>query len=373
VLTEACLICADTVVLKNGAEFQGVVETQNDREVVLRMAYGTMSFQASEVKSVLRAPNEENARLAASWAEEKRRLAEEQTKRQEAEAAQRAKGLVMVDGQWVTPEEAVKRPPPAKAETSSTTVTADHARSKLATDLFNFGKWTSQSTQHFVIFSQDSMTGKAVESKAEYYLEKIRYDLNLPREVKWSTPCEVYVVKDEGAWGTLVRSRVRLTSAVGFSSPVDREIFVRGVNDPIAVATFAHELSHVLIYEFGEHRPVPLWLQEGLAIYESGELVGQGGLLREAMMQAKLMTFAQLHDTYRGRYPVAQDDLIIFCLESSSVVDFLINRFGREKFSEFAHEVIWQSDITRAVRKVFTGQFTGANDLYNAWLQSLAK
>jgi len=362
-------------VLKNGAQFEGVVEGQSERGVVLRLAYGTMSFSAAEVKSVRLGSSEENARLAASWEKERQRLAQEQAKRQE-EAAQRAGKL---DGEGVPEKEGERRAahqgkaPSAEGLTPAPQIIADRMRSALATDLLKSGKWSSQSTRHFTVFSQDSTTGKAVEAKAEYYLEKIRYDLNMPREVKWPGPCQVFVLTDAKTWDSVVRARVRLTSAVGFGSPVDREIFVKGVSDAMAAATFAHELSHVLIYEFAEHRPVPLWLQEGLAMYESGELVGQARLLREAMMMGKLMTFADLHDTYRGRYPVTQDQIMLFYLQSSSLVDFLIGRFGRQKFGEFAQEVIRQSDITRAVRKAFSGQFTGANDLYNAWVQSLAK
>ena len=160
---------ADTVVLKNGAQFEGVVEGQSERGVVLRLAYGTMSFSAAEVKSVRLGSSEENARLAASWEKERQRLAQEQAKRQE-EAAQRAGKL---DGEGVPEKEGERRAahqgkaPSAEGLTPAPQIIADRMRSALATDLLKSGKWSSQSTRHFTVFSQDSTTGKAVEAKAE--------------------------------------------------------------------------------------------------------------------------------------------------------------------------------------------------------------
>ena len=352
---------ADTVVLKNGAKFDGVIEQQNEREVVLRLAYGTMSFATAEVKSVERASADENERLKAAWVAENQRVAKERAEREQSRNAPKDEG------------QTTGRETGESSKSAAPSVSAGSVRSKLGRDLLKSGTWHRESTQHFRIFSQDPETGKAVANKAEYYLEKIRYDLNMPREVKWTDPSEVFVVKDEGDWDILAKTQAHLTSVVGFSSAREREIFIRGVSDAAAAGTFAHELSHIVIFEFAQQRAAPLWLQEGLAIYESGELVGQSRLLGEAKMQGKLMTFGDLHDTWRGHYPPTQDLLIIFYLESSSIVEFLISRFGRQKFGDFASEVISQADLTGAVRKAFTGQFTSANDLYAAWLQSLGR
>jgi hypothetical protein len=321
-----------------------------------------MRFSVADIKSVQRDSGDKNASLTASWKQEQQRIAKEIEERRKAEPPSHE-----APGRWRIPTSPARKEADLQAAISALAKT----RSAVASDLLKTGSWLHQSTEHFSVFFQDSATGSAVANKVEYYLEKLRYDLNMPREVNWPRPCEVFVVKDSDTWDAMVRARVRLESAIGFSSIQDREIFVKGANDAVAVGTFAHELTHIVFAEFAHARPAPLWLHEGLAVYESGAVVGQTRMLRDAAAARKLLPLGDLVESYRERYPTEKEKVILFYLQSSSFVDFLISRFGREKFGEFAAHIAKTGDFGHAVRTVFSREFLSAPALYKAWTESL--
>lgn len=103
-------VAADEVVLKSGLTKVGIIEQETDELIRLRTALGATGISREFVAEVRRATPAENAALEAEWAAQaKAEAAERATRREAREAfadAQREKGLILFEGDWVTPEEA---------------------------------------------------------------------------------------------------------------------------------------------------------------------------------------------------------------------------------------------------------------------------
>jgi len=96
--------------------------------------------------------------------------------------------------------------------------------------------------------------------------------------------------------------------------------------------TIAHELTHVVVglATKNPYADLPAWLNEGLAMYNEGELrSGNARALEKAIRQNKLLSIRSL--TSMTGNP---DEINLFYAQAYSVVDFLLRTYGKEKMSE---------------------------------------
>lgn len=101
---------ADLVQLVDGKTMSGIVTRKTDAELDLQVdEEGTVTIASDTVKSVDLQSAKENKELKAKWrADRLKQQATEDEQRRYAES-QRAKGLVLYEDEWMTPEEAKHR------------------------------------------------------------------------------------------------------------------------------------------------------------------------------------------------------------------------------------------------------------------------
>jgi hypothetical protein len=96
--------------------------------------------------------------------------------------------------------------------------------------------------------------------------------------------------------------------------------------------TIAHELTHVVVGLATEnpYADIPAWLNEGLAMYNEGDLrSGNAQALKKGIRENKLLSIRSL--TSMTGNP---DEVNLFYGEVYSVVEFLLETYGKEKMSE---------------------------------------
>jgi len=96
--------------------------------------------------------------------------------------------------------------------------------------------------------------------------------------------------------------------------------------------TIAHELTHVVVHLATDnpYTEIPAWLDEGLAMYNEGELrSGNAQALKEGIRENRLISVRSL--TSMTGNPA---EVNLFYGEVYSVVDFLLKTCGKEKMSE---------------------------------------
>ena len=115
--------------------------------------------------------------------------------------------------------------------------------------------------------------------------------------------------------------------------------------------TIAHELTHVVVHLATDnpYADIPAWLDEGLAMYNEGKLrSGNAQALEAGIRHNRLLSVRSL--TAPTGNP---DEVNLFYGEVYSVVDFLLQAYGREKMSELL-KVFEEGSLTDdALMKVY--------------------
>lgn len=141
--------------------------------------------------------------------------------------------------------------------------------------------------------------------------------------------------------------------AVGVAYPGENVIVLRS---PRAVKgsridvidVFAHEFSHIAIGRALTGVDVPVWLDEGLAIYEAREWTfSRIAVLTRASLTDRLIPLTVL---VRG-FPAEEGPAELAYAESFMFVSFLINKVGREVFHRLIRDYTRYGDLEGALRR----------------------
>lgn len=107
---------ADQVHLTNGQTIEGIVAREADSQVVLQVAWeGYVVLDRPSIAAIDAANDKQRKQLLGQWHEEYLAFQERDRKNKAFEARQLARGLVLHQGQWVTPEELTAMKAQAKA------------------------------------------------------------------------------------------------------------------------------------------------------------------------------------------------------------------------------------------------------------------
>ena len=96
---------ADLVLLSNGQAIEGIVVRQSDEQVVLQVAWeGYVVLDRASLKKIEPASEADRKTLLDRWKQEHQAYLDQEERRRQFEAEQRARGLILYDGQWMSPE-----------------------------------------------------------------------------------------------------------------------------------------------------------------------------------------------------------------------------------------------------------------------------
>ncbi len=130
---------------------------------------------------------------------------------------------------------------------------------------------------------------------------------------------------------------------------------------------FHHELAHVALADAVAGRHVPLWFNEGLAIYESGEHpVLRMKELWDATLFRQLLPLADLDRAF----PEHQGQVTIAYAESADVVRYLLRGKDRQRFVSLVERVRDGSPFDRALGDAYG---TDVRKLEFQWREECAK
>jgi hypothetical protein len=125
---------------------------------------------------------------------------------------------------------------------------------------------------------------------------------------------------------------------------------------------FAHEFSHIALGRALAGVRVPVWLNEGLAIYEAREWTfSRIAVLTRAALTDRLIPLSVLALSF----PEEAEPAELAYAEGFMFVSFLINKVGREAFHRMLRDYVRYGDLEGALRRG-----TGMNlaDLEDRWL-----
>ncbi len=101
---------ADIIVFKTGAAKVGIIVEETPTTVKFRVKDSVLGISRENIEKIEYAKPEENEELELKWKDEKEKAEEDRRVRREQQQKfieeQKAKGLVEIDGKWMTPAEA---------------------------------------------------------------------------------------------------------------------------------------------------------------------------------------------------------------------------------------------------------------------------
>jgi len=364
-------IFADTVYLKNGNRVRGIVTRETEKSVEIKINPGAkVTFSMSDVKIIERESAEQHAKLEEEWETGRNRADVTEISKGAFEEEQLEKGLVKYKDRWMTPEEkerfqttSLARDSDKSSNEKRVSLKDDNiARSNIGKKLLAKGNWFLRESEHFSIFYRDLNQAKIISDKAEYYFEKIIYDLGYEKDLKWDKKCQVFIVENVEKWKDFLKSIGFNAELIGGFVPNygETEMFLCAISDGYLAITFPHELTHLILKEVAGKSVIPLWLNEGLANYEASVTSVSGELLTKSIKQG---THILLGDLLRmAAYPEGKEARELFYAQSEKLVEFLITQCGREKFRKFCDFILKDKSFKDAVANVYVKDFKDIED-----------
>lgn len=127
--------------------------------------------------------------------------------------------------------------------------------------------------------------------------------------------------------------------------------------------TLRHELTHVATKVAGESAfsELPAWLDEGTAVYGQSDPGGFGEAVDQAISRGNVLSVRSITS-----YPGDPNKVTLFYGESWSLVSFLVDTYGDEKFAELYATIKGGERIDGALEAVYGFDQDGLEDEWRA-------
>jgi len=130
-----------------------------------------------------------------------------------------------------------------------------------------------------------------------------------------------------------------------------------------------HELTHLVVHQatFSPYGRLPLWLDEGLAMYNEGELDPVfHSYLQEAILEDKLISVRSLCSPFSAETEKAR----LSYAQSYSLVEYLLDNYGQDKMLELLTILKQGSTYDEALTEVYGFDIDGLDARWRATLAS---
>jgi len=233
-------------------------------------------------------------------------------------------------------------------------------------------KWNEQRSQHFLIYYKNAPEDFiiSIEEAAEQYYTEITQNLGFTRYNNWTFDkrAKIYIYDDQDDY---IHSAKQAGWSHGAVSAQKREIWTFPAAHGFFDSTLPHELGHIVFREFvGFRARIPLWLDEGVAMYqEKAKRWGAHALVKQAMAQNQFIPLDQLMWMYLTNQ-TPREVVELFYAESASIVYFLITELGEYRFVRFCQKLANGSTFENALHLAYP-HYKTIKDLNKAWVKYL--
>jgi len=221
---------------------------------------------------------------------------------------------------------------------------------------------------HFIIYHNNRSMANKLSWRAEYHYKRIVNHFGVKDFKPWEggAKCPIYLYKTKSDYlnGTGAPDWSQGLAEFGtprFSSFEDAENLFNN--------TLPHEMTHLLLYLFAEGRPVPLWLNEGMAQFEEEDkdtVYRRKRFMKSHVRQGTHIPLSLLMEMEN----IPEDNVHLFYAESASVVDHLVNDNIKANYGRFLSQVKNGESIQEALKKSYQWKYkNGITDLEKRWLE----
>lgn len=252
--------------------------------------------------------------------------------------------------------------------------------------------WQELKGEHFIVyFIQDKPFASNVLHKAEREYGRIATDLGYARYSNfwtWENRVKIYIYFDHRSF---LEASGQPEWSHGMADYKSKKILGYAGSEEFLTSVIPHEIAHLVFRDFvGFKGEVPLWLDEGVAQWEeninrqwikkiASEYLKKGTLLSiKDMMDLDVRLIKDTDKIHlRSTSLAGQPGILIidgknlanlYYLQSASLVGFLIERYGSDKFTDFCRQLRDGKELEGALHSAYPVHFPGINELENKWV-----
>jgi len=234
-------------------------------------------------------------------------------------------------------------------------------------------RWQELKSDHFIVYYKEAPLDFVhnVQESAEQYYREINDNLGFTRYEGWTYDrrAKIYIYNDQEDFSKDAHARW----AHGVASVQNREIRTFPSAHGFFDSTLPHELGHIVFREFiGITEQVPLWLDEGVAMYqEKAKRWGANKLVQQAIQKGQFIPLDEL--THMVLYSdTPRETVELYYAEAASITYFMITELGKFRFVNFCRKLKEGSSFENALHHAFA-RVKNLNDLNKLWVAYLHK
>lgn len=233
-------------------------------------------------------------------------------------------------------------------------------------------EWIELRSEHFIIyFTKDEKFAKQVLNKSEIYYKQIAVDLGYQRYSNfwlWNNRCKIYLYPDHNSY-------LKTTSSPAWShgqaNYTNKTVSGYAGSRLFLNSILPHELGHLIFRDFvGFKGEVPLWLDEGIAQWQ--ERLNSNAVTNEAVRLLKVGKLIPLKEIMELDIRKIEDEELVrvFYTQSASLIDFLMRKYGTDKFTTFCQQLRDGKTLEEALKFSYSS-IRSIEDLEREWKKQL--
>jgi hypothetical protein len=232
-------------------------------------------------------------------------------------------------------------------------------------------------TRHFDIYCEDTGLAEMLRDKIEKVYRNIIIGMNYTgQELEYNMDkrIKIFIFHDVETYRR--RAESPFTWSIGNAVYGSNSFY--SYNGPHLRGLVPHEMAHLLFYrflkgsyDFGAMR----WLSEGVAMYGEASLYNTfvNEVLVPKLDEVRRGDYISLRELVKAK-DLDKENLArvhLWYAECISLVSFMIDTEGKEKFKEFCLVLSKERKIKEAIEKVYPEEFGSVDGLEKAWLKYL--
>ena len=228
--------------------------------------------------------------------------------------------------------------------------------------------WQTVKSEHFLILhvGEKDFAGK-VAASAERCYDTIALDFGFQRRGGfwlWDKRVRIRIYPTKQAFRQAERAP---DWASGKASYERREIATYQWSSGFRESLLPHEITHLVLREWiGGHEALPLWINEGLAQWmEKTDRGDPRGAARQLLASGRAMPLRDMRSP--DLKEKGETGASAFYTQSWSLVAFLIERHGRERFGRLCRQLRAGKSIDDALRFTYPQTLRSIEELQNEW------